>query len=462
MAVERLGGDGDGCALVMRLLLEDVRSRSVDGVDEGDVSVQIDEVGTEVVVTLRDGGAPSQVEPRTLHPLVTLGVVTGSRVSTDGQANVTEVRLALRAHHEVLDHAGIDVLEEDSPPSSDEVTIRDLTPSDAPGLTRLIYRCYGWSYAHPDMYYPDRIAAAITSGVRIGEVAVTNSGEIVAHWGAVRHGLNVVESGGTVTDPRYRHRGIAAQLGERLLERLEAMGTMGRFREPVLTHTATQALALKEGAAMVGLRVDCGHAIAQVGITDGLLTTRKSLTVAYAALRELDPASVYIPQPYESILRTVLSHAAWPRTIVCQPVPSEIPAESVSSTSHDRANGSAVIEISVVGRDLIDVVDSGLDFARRSGSRYVELRLPAAQPAVAELGAGLIDLGFAYAAYIPLLQDDSDVLALQWVDDPEVDTSGWHYADDRVEALALSVVAQIHEAAERAVRVRREAARRSS
>ena len=462
MAVERLGGDGDGCALVMRLLLEDVRSRSVDGVDEGDVSVQIDVVGTEVVVTLRDGGAPSQAEPRTLHPLVTLGVVTGSRVSTDGHANVTEVRLALQAHHQVFDHAGIDVLEEDAPPSSDEVSIRDLTPADAAGLTALIYRCYGWSYAHPDMYYPDRIAAAITAGTRIGEVAVTRAGEIVAHWGAVRHGPNVVESGGTVTDPRYRHRGIAAQLGERLLERLEAMGTVGRFREPVLTHTATQALALKEGAVMVGLRVDCGHAIAQVGITDGLLPTRKSLTVAYAALRPLDPVEVYVPRPYESILRTVLSHASWERTIVHDVVASEIPAESVGSTTYDRTNGSAVIEIAVVGRDLVDIIDSSVDSARRAGSRYVEVRLPTAQPALAALGGGLIDLGLAYAAFIPLLQQDSDVLALQWLDDPEVDTSGWHYADDHVEALALSVVAQIHEAAERAVRVRREAARRSN
>jgi len=133
----------------------------------------------------------------------------------------------------------------------------------------------------------------------------------------------------------------------------------------------------------------------------------------------------------------------------------------VSSISYDHANRSAVIDVTVVGQDLIDVVDSALDAARRSGSRYVEVRLPTAQPAFAELGEGLIDLGLAYAAYVPLLQADSDVLALQWLDDAEVDTSDWHYADDRVEAFALSVVAQIREAADRAVRVRREAARQA-
>lgn len=460
MAVERLGGDGDGCALVVRLLLEDAVSRQVEGVDAGDAELLIDVAGTEVVLSLRDGGAPIQWEPASLHPLVSLGIVTGSSVGTDGHANVTEVRLALQAHHQVFDHTGIDVLAEDAPESGDEVFIRDLTPDDAAGLTSLIYRCYGWSYAHSDMYYPDRIAAAVRSGQRLGEVAVSGSGEVVAHWGAVRHGPYVVESGSTVTDPRYRHRGIAAQLGEHLLKRLESMGTIGRFREPVLTHTATQALALKEGAVMVGLRAECGHAIAQVGITDGLLDHRTSVTVAYAALRPLEAAEIHIPHVYESILRTVLSHAQWSRTIVRPESLGDIPAESVSATIYDRANGSAVIDVSVVGLDLIDVVDSALDSARRAGSRYVEVRLPTAQPALAHLGEGLIDLGLAYAAYIPLLQETSDVLALQWLDNPEVDTSDWHYADDHVEALALSVVAQIRDAAERAIRVRREAARR--
>jgi GNAT superfamily N-acetyltransferase len=459
MAVERLGGDGDGCALVVRLLLEDVRSRQIDGVDAGDVDLRITLDGTEVVLTLRDGGAPSQAEPATLNPLVMLGVVTGSSTGTDGHANVTEVRLALQAHHEVFDHSGIDVLDVDAPESSDEVVIRDLTAADAAGLTTLIYRCYGWSYAHPDMYYPDRIAAAIDAGTRLGEVAVNGAGELVAHWGAVRHGPHVVESGSTVTDPRYRHRGIAGQLGERLLQRLADMGTIGRFREPVLTHTATQAIALKEGAVMVGVRVNCGHPISQVGITDGLMPHRKSLTVAYAALLALEPVDVFVPHVYEPILRTVLSRADWPRTIAHADPSVDAPLESVSSISYDHANRSAVIDVTLVGRDLIDVVDSALDAARRSGSRYVEVRLPAAQPALAQLGEGLIDLGLAYAAYVPLLQANSDVLALQWLDDAEVDTSDWHYADDRVEALALSVVAQIREAADRAVRVRREAAR---
>jgi len=443
MAVERLGGDGDGCALTVRLLVDGIRSRSVTGVDEGDVTLRIDSVGTEAVLTLRDGGAPIQTEPPTLHPLINLGIITGSSVSTDGHANVTVVRMALQSHSRVFDHSDEEVIDAHAPASTVETTIRELTPADAAGLTTLMYRCYGWSYPNTDIYFPDRIAAQIDDGSRIGEAAFAPDGQMVAHWGAVRYGPFVVESGTTATDPRFRHRGLADQLGQRLLVLLTDMGVVGRFREPVLTHPATQAIALNE-----------------TGITDGLQDHRSSLTVAYAALRELPAAPVYVPDAYRAILTDVLAETNWQRPITAPDPASGIPAETVSATTYDATNASAVVEITVVGADLIDDVDASLDRARRSGAKYIEVRLPTGQPALAMVGAGLFDLGLAYAAFLPLLRADSDVLALQWLDDPQPDTSDWHYADERVERFATAVLANISEAADRAIRARRSSASR--
>ena len=462
MSVERLGGDGDGCALTVRLLMDDIRSRSVEGVDQGHVTLHIEPAGTEVVLTLRDGGSPIQVEPPTLHPLINLGIVTGSSVSTDGHANVTVVRMALHTHSRVFDHNDEEIIDPDAPASAVETSIREVTPADAAGLTALMYRCYGWSYPNTDIYFPDRIAAQVGDGTRIGEAAFTPDGQMVAHWGAMRYGPFVVESGTTATDPRFRHRGLAEHLGELLLVRLTEMGVIGRFREPVLTHPATQGIALKEGATMVGLRVNCGRAIAQAGITDGLQNHRSSLTVAYAALRELPAAAVFVPSAYEGILRDVLAGTDWQRSIAAPDPGTRIPADTVSATTYDATNASAVVEITVVGTDLIDEVDASLDRARRSGAKYIEVRLPTGQQALAVVGEGLFDLGLAYAAFLPLLREDSDVLALQWLDDPQPDTSDWHYADERVERLATTVLAHISEAADRAVRARRSGASRQA
>ncbi len=462
MAVEHLGGDGDGCGLIVRLLLQDVRDRIQPGVDSSEVELSVRPEGTEVVLELRDRGEPISGEPVALHPLVAMGLVTQTQTGTDGHSNVTTIRMALQAHHAVEDLDSVEILNEQVPVSTDEFSVRELTPVDTPALTRLLYRCYGWSYPHPDLYYPERVSAALVDGSRIGLVAVTESGEVVGHWGAVYRGAHVVETGSTVTDPRFRHRGIARLLGEQLLDQLRDRQVKGRFREPVLTHTATQEMALKEGAVIVGIRANRGQALQQVGITQGILDHRSSVTVAFGALLPLESASVFVPADYADILRVVLSHSDWPRHIDARPdfTLADVPSTTESTSSYDAANQSAVIDVSIIGNDLIDNVDSALDRARRGGAEFIEVHLPTAQPWLTAVGAGLIDLGLAYAAYIPVLHEDSDVLVLQWLDDSEVDTSDWQYATPHVEALAQAVVAQIHDAAQRAVKVRREAARR--
>lgn len=460
MAVERLGGDGDGCGLAVRLLLQDVRDRTKNAIENSDVELVITPVGTQVVLELRDKGEPITTEPESLHPLVSMGLLTGSQAGTDGHGNVTSVRLALQAHHSVEDLTGIDVIDAQAPVSAAEFTIRTLSRTDTPALTRLLYRCYGWSYPHADMYYPERISAAIDDGSRIGLVAVTEDGDVVAHWGAVFHGPQVVETGSTVTDPRFRHRGIARLLGEQLLSQLQHLRVAGRFREPVLTHTATQELALKEGAAIVGLRANSGSAFQQVGITQGILDHRSSVTVAFSPLKPLHAAQVFVPNEYAHILRVALSHTDWPREILTAPTDFVIPPDTLAQSTYDASNRSARVDVQVVGADLIDEIDAAIERARRGGAVYIEVHLPTAQPALAVLGAGLIDLGLAYAAYLPLLRTDSDVLILQWLDDPEVHTTDWHYATPHVESIAQSIIAQIRDAAARAIKSRREAARR--
>ena len=462
MAVANLGGDGDGCGLVVRLLLDDVGRRSSPEIDDGEIELVITPDGTEVVLELRDRGEPISAEPQTLHPPVSLGVVTGSHAGTDGHGNVTAIRLALQSHHSVEDLTDEEILHAEVAVSTEEVTIRELIEADASSLTRLLYRCYGWSYPNTDLFFPERIVAALRAGTRIGMVAVTSAGEVVAHWGAVFFGPHVVESGSTVTDPRFRHRGIAKSLGEQLLDRLKERSVIGRFREPVLTHTATQEIALKEGAVMVGLRVNRNQALQQVGITNGLMHHRSSVTVAFGVLGDFPVATIFVPEDYAAILRVVLSHSAWPRHIAAPNDRVEAPTQTRAKSSYDAGNQSATIDVHVVGLDLVDEVDAAMDRARRGGAKSIEVHLPTAQPALAELGRGLIDLGLAYAAYLPMLHEDSDVLILQWLDETHVDTSEWHYASDHVEALALAIVSQIHQAQNRATSARRAAARRVS
>jgi hypothetical protein len=62
----------------------------------------------------------------------------------------------------------------------------------------------------------------------------------------------------------------------------------------------------------------------------------------------------------------------------------------------------------------------------------------------------------------PEFTDEGDALVLQWLADPDVDTSPWHYANDDVEALVMSILNQIRELNERGAEQRRRAARRAT
>jgi len=461
------GGNGEGAGLVTHLLAADARTRLRKGVEENVLRLEVEERGTELIVVLRDKGEPVTAPPQGILPLLDQGIATAADARTDGEGNVTEVRFALPGHHEIFDPETI-VEGEDDDLSSEEVMIRALVSEDAAALTRTIYRCYGWTYPVQDLYFPERIAAAIKNGSRIGEVAVTESGEIAAHWGAVHLSSTVVETGGTVTDPRFRRRGLAKQLGDRLLERILEAGITGRLREPVLTHPATQQIALNDGASIVGAYLRFTHPLQQVGITDGVVAHRNSLSVAYGPLQPLEPATVWVPQPYEHLASMVLAQSNWPREFGTAYRGIQIPDVTVSAVNYDAGNRLGIIDVATVGQNLIDYLDSSIDDLRRSGAEHIQVRLPANQPALHSLGAGLPEIGLAFGALIPQLRtfepgdaDCGDVLIVQWLADADLDTDSWVFATEQVSAIVLAIAEQVQQVANSGQLRRRQAARRA-
>lgn len=461
------GGNGEGAGLVTYLLATDARTRLRKGVEENILMLEVEERGTELIVVLRDKGEPVTAPPQGILPLLDQGIATAADARTDGEGNVTEVRFALPGHHEIFDPQTIDA-DEDDVLSSEEVSIRALLPQDAAALTRTIYRCYGWTYPLQDLYFPERIAATIENGSRIGEVAVTESGEVAAHWGAVYLSPTAVETGGTVTDPRFRRRGLAKQLGDRLLERIIEAGITGRLREPVLTHTATQQIALNDGASIVGAYLHFAHPLQQVGITEGIGVQRSSLSVAYGPLKALEPATVWIPNPYEPMAHMVFSQSNWPREFGSGFRGIQIPDVTVLATNYDSGNRLGIIDVATVGQNLIDCLDSSVDDLRKSGAEHIQVRLPANQPALQSVGAGLTEIGLAFGAFIPQLRtfdlsgvDRGDVLIVQWLADADLDTQSWKFATEQVSEIVLAIAEQVRQVANSGQARRRQAARRA-
>jgi hypothetical protein len=232
----------------------------------------------------------------------------------------------------------------------------------------------------------------------------------------------------------------------------------------VLTHPATQQIALQEGATIVGAYLNMTHPMQQVGITDGLQDARGSLSVAYSALQPLQPATMWIPGPYEPMARMVLAAGAWPRDLGSAGREPDYPERGVLSTAFDSDNRLGIVDVAVVGHDLVNEIAGALQQMRRAGAEYVQVRLPANQSALVTVGAGLVELGLGYGALIPGFRaatDGGDVLVTQWIADIDVDASSFAFANDAVRDLVLAVVEQAREAGSRGADRQRRAARRA-
>lgn len=333
--------------------------------------------------------------------------------------------------------------------AEETIEVRPMGPKDAEGLVELVRSTYGDDYVHDEIYHPDRFFAAQERGEHLSEVAVTADGKVVGHWAFSFHGPRVVESGMTITHPDYRGHGIATDLEQSLLRRLADLGVMWIMGEPVLFHTATQEIVLEhwEGSAITGFRMKVFHSVSGVGgFSDELEEGRISAAMAFCPMASMVARSVWVSPAYRPLLTQALEPTSWPRVLEDSGAEGAPDGASVLETGWDEINDSASIVVRRIGADLEDAVAAARDQATVRGAKFIELRLPVSSPDSADVD--LRGLGFSYAAFLPEMADDGDVMLLQWLDDPVIDRGHWHLLNDEVEALADAVVAQAGEAYE--------------
>jgi hypothetical protein len=170
--------------------------------------------------------------------------------------------------------------------------------------------------------------------------------------------------------------------------------------------------------------------------------------------------TIWVPPAFEGIVRRILAPTDWPRELGSVRAVASCPDKSVVGSSYDAFNRLGLVEVFTVGEDLVDAVDEALGQLRAGGADVVRVHLPADQQALASLGAGMTALGLSFSLLLPDFGAFGDALALQWLRDPDVDTSGFVYASDHVRDIAEQVVAQVKQVGDEGDQLRRRQARR--
>lgn len=291
---------------------------------------------------------------------------------------------------------------------ANEISIREMQPTDAAGLTRCIRRCYGDSYPKRAMYDAASLAEQVHAGSYNGVVA-TDGADIVGHIGYSRANAaaTVVEAGTTVVDADYRGAGLMGRLATVLRHCIIADQAVGFVHFPTTAHPVMQKASLQSGGCETGVMLAYLPAKARDLLIGGNGDDRLAVTVVYQPLTEAPAQAIFLPDRYSDLVTSFASHLKLRRTSVRGSAkPSGKTKIRIATDAYRKLERLTAAHI---GKDFADVVVSA---SGNSAATTIHVDLMMNQPELHKAVEDLRKAGFAFAAWLPGW-NESDVLRLQ-------------------------------------------------
>lgn len=308
-----------------------------------------------------------------------------------------------------------------------EYTVRRLRLEDAPGVPRLTYQVYGYSYQHEELYYPERLAAMNRSGRLCSMVALDAAGEVVGHYALeLTPGSRVAEAGEALVSPAHRGRKLMERMGEKLEAEAPALGLEGIFSEAVTLHPYSQKAA--EGFG----RVPCGIVLNLIPGQAG----RTTCVFYFQHVVPPRPRTVHLPSRYRELALSLYAKLGDP-VVPAEGAPPEGPGALQVELQPDYQYGN--IRVLHPGQDSAAHIAQALqDLTALGQVPSVYLELPLWHPGAPALCEEARAQGFFFSALTPLFAPEGDILRLQWLSQP-IEPERIHLnADASRELLAFS------------------------
>jgi anti-sigma regulatory factor (Ser/Thr protein kinase)/GNAT superfamily N-acetyltransferase len=314
-------------------------------------------------------------------------------------------------------------------------TIRLMEPDDSVGLARCVYRCYGYTYANGDVYFPDRVRELLESGLLISHIVLDPGDEIIGHLAIRKDHPDAVigERGQAVVDPRYRGHGLLKKMLSASAAHARELGMCGTYSEGVTVHTFSQQGAISMGARETGVLLGFTPATMSFKkIEDKDRQQRQAAVLFYTRMNEEPQRDVYPPFHHQSIIRRIYENNNFRRNII-SPLdikePADVPPSSQVDVRVQTEASRAFMLIKQYGADLEELVKFRLRelCLRRVDCIYVDL--PLSNPATPKFCASLEMLGFFFSGIIPEMSE-GDALRLQYLNNVDFDPANIQIASD--------------------------------
>lgn len=307
---------------------------------------------------------------------------------------------------------------------SENLSLRLMRPDETVALARCIYRVYGYSYPHEDIYYPQKFASLIESGLVKSCVAVTDSGEVVGHLGIFLETMEdkVGESALAAVDPRYRGHGLFPRMKKLMMKEAGQHNLLGLYSRAVTAHVASQKSNVKMGSKLTGFIIAHSPPTAIFKKMQAEEDNyRRSVALFYVPVAQDRESEVYIPQKHGEILEKIYSHLELERELI-YPVSLEVPLEPQSQIySHYLPEmGSVFLRVNKFGINFLDELRLHIQEMLMKGTELIVLDLPLEDPATALLTPKIEELGFFFSGIRPEFLN-GDALTLQYLNNVSFD-----------------------------------------
>jgi serine/threonine-protein kinase RsbW len=313
------------------------------------------------------------------------------------------------------------------------LTSRLMRPGEARDLARVVYRCYGYSYACDFVYFPEKVASRLKAGTMVSFITLNKEQEIVGHLALNFHrpGARVAEAGQAVVDPRYRGHGIFKALKLKLKDYASDHSISGIYSEAVTVHPYSQKGNIALGAGEVGFLL--GYSPGSVrfqNISEEEHVSRQSVAFMYLPVKDVPESPVHVPLSYGDLIRSIYANLGMERTVLDEPeeVPS-LPRKGLLHLTFRPDHNQAWLSVDELGQDTFDALIQRKKKLRREGIQCIYIDLPLEFKGSADLAEKLHREEFFFGALIPHYEK-GDVLRLQHLNNVELNTRDIQVASD--------------------------------
>ncbi|MEI6576011.1 MAG: ATP-binding protein [Bacteroidota bacterium] len=309
--------------------------------------------------------------------------------------------------------------------STEPVNFRMMTPADATGLTRCVYRTYGYSYGSDYIYNPAEVREMLSSGIIESFLAVNSADETVGHLALIYHklGAMVAESGQAVVDTRFRGRKLFEQLKIQLLQFAKDKGLYGVYSEATTAHPYSQKGNITLGAVETGFMLGFApESVAIKTIEAASKEMRLSGLFYFLKVNEEPMRTIYLPENHKTMIDRIISRIKMNRIYGTPETPGVFNRSTIIRSKIRPEWGHAVINLSEYGDDFVSVMKTLLREIKNQKISAIFIDLPLCSPFTPHYYKELETLGFSFSCFVPEYED-GDVIRMQYLNNCVLDPS---------------------------------------